>query len=217
MDNTLRGFLQKRWVKWSVIAALALLIGVPVGARVWISYDVRDRICSDISQVPKLPVAIVLGNQALPGGVPSPNLASRCDKAVELYRAGNVAKLLMTGDGRASSYDEPETMRAYAVSLGVPKADVIVDPLGMRTYDSVYRAKHLYGMKSVVVVTQAYHVPRTLFLAEAVGLDAYAVSADLPGDLRDQIRECMACVNALLDVYVLSPKLEMKKKQHIPQ
>jgi SanA protein len=204
--------LKTKLVKWLLIIALALLIGVPIGARAWITFSVQDRICSDINQLPKYHMAIVLGNQALPGEIPSPKLASRCDKVIELYKAGKVVQILMTGDGRASSNNEPETMRNYVVSKGVPKTAVLCDPLGMRTYDSVYRTRYLYGQRSIIVVTHSYHVPRTLFLAKAVGLDAYGISSDLPGEPRDQIRECMACVSALLDVYVLDPKPSIQKK-----
>lgn len=203
--------LKTKLVKWLLIIVLVLIIGIPIGARIWITCRVQDRIYSDLNQVPKCHMAIVLGNQALPGEIPSPKLASRCDKAIELYKAGKIDELLMTGDGRATSNNEPETMRNYAMSKGVPEKAVICDPLGMRTYDSVYRTRFIYGQKSVIVVTHAYHVPRTLFLAEAVELDAYGVSSDLPGEPRDQIRECMACVSALLDVYILHPKPSMNK------
>jgi SanA protein len=204
--------LKTKLVKWLSIIILALLIGVPIGARIWITCSVQDRIYSDLNRVPKCHMAIVLGNQALPGEIPSPKLASRCDKAIELYKAGKIDQLLMTGDGRASSNNEPVTMRKYAISKGVPEKAVICDPLGMRTYDSVYRTRYIYGQKSIIVVTHSYHVPRTLFLARAVGLDAYGVSSDLPGEPRDQIRECIACVSALLDVYVLDPKPSMEKQ-----
>jgi SanA protein len=204
--------LKTKLVKWLLIISLALLIGVPIGVRVWITCSVQDRIYSDLNQVPKCHMAIVLGNQALPGEIPSPKLASRCDKAIELYKAGKVDQLLMTGDGRASSNNEPVTMRKYAISKGVPEKAVVCDPLGMRTYDSVCRTRFIYGQKSIIVVTHSYHVPRTLFLAKAVGLDAYGISSDLPGEPRDQIRECMACVSALLDAYVLDPKPSMEKQ-----
>ena len=204
--------LKTKLVKWLLIITMTLLIGVPIGARVWITCSVQDRIYSDLTQVPKCHMAIVLGNQALPGGVPSPKLASRCDKAIELYKVGKVDELLMTGDGRASSNNEPETMRRYSILNGVPEKAVICDPLGMRTYDSVYRTRYIYGQNSIIVVTHSYHVPRTLFLAGAVGLDAYDISSDLPGEPRDQIRECIACVSALLDVYVLDPRPSMEKQ-----
>ena len=211
MSNWRWRFLRSRWTRWLFFTSLALLIGLPIGSRVYINYSVQNNIYSDVNQVPKCQIAIVLGNQALPGGVPSPKLASRCDKAIELYKAGRVDKLLMSGDGRALSNNEPETMRKYAISKGVPSEAVICDPFGMRTYDSVYRAKYVYGYESMTVVTHAYHVPRTLFLAKAVGANACAISADLPGEARDQVRECMACLSALLDVYILTPKPAMNK------
>lgn len=176
------------------------------GPRIYVYLAVKDRIYSDAGRIGTCKVAMVLGTQALPGQVPSPKLASRCDKAVELYRAGKAEKLLVSGDGRECSNNETETMKAYIVRQGVPGKDVAMDPLGMRTYDSVYRIKHLYKADKIVIVTQGFHTARSLYLADSVGLDAEALSAEWRGEFRDQVREFPACINALLDVYLLHPR-----------
>lgn len=182
-----------------------------MGARAWVYLSVRDRVHS-VADVQESEVALVLGTQALPGGELSPRLASRCDKAIELYKAGKVKKLLMSGDNRAASNREPESMRAYAIKRGVRASDVTIDDAGMRTYDSVYRARHVFGQDSVIVVTQGFHLGRTLFLGRGVGLDAYGVGADLPGEPRDQVRECAACLLAICDCYLWKPRPSEEKE-----
>lgn len=202
----LRVILRRRRIRRAIILIAALLIALPVTARVWVYLSVRDRICPDVSAAPQSPVALVLGTQALPGGQLSPRLATRCDKAIELYKAGKVKTLLMSGDGRASSNSEPQTMRAYAIKRGVPPSGVIVDGWGMRTYDSIYRAKHVYGFDRLIIVTQRFHLSRSLLIAGRLRIDAHAVPADLPGQVRDQFRECSACLLALGDAYLWTPK-----------
>jgi vancomycin permeability regulator SanA len=100
------------------------------------------------------------------------------------------------------SNDEPETMRRYAIAHGVPEKDILTDDLGLRTYDSMVRAKRIFGLKQMVVVTQGFHVDRSLLYCRAVGIDALGVPADRPAELRDRIREPLACISALADIYL---------------
>ena len=206
---------KRRMARIALAAVAALAIVVPLGARVWVRAAVRDRISSDLSRAPGCRVAMVLGARVLPNGKLGSFLEKRCDVAIALYKAGKVQKLLMSGDNRFKDYNEPERMRDYAVAHGVPIGDIALDYAGRRTYDSMYRARHIFGIDRMIVVTQDFHAPRAVFLAGAVGVNAYAVTAPADYVFRTEVRECFACVSALLDVYVLSPKPVTGKRETI--
>jgi SanA protein len=131
--------------------------------------------------------------------------------AVELYFDGRVQKLLMSGDNTTESYDEPGAMRDFAVSLGVPEEDIVLDFAGRRTYDSCYRAQAIFGLERAIVITQAYHLPRALFLCNAFKIDADGVPAD-DANYRLRyytfwwVREILASINAFWDVYITQPE-----------
>jgi SanA protein len=155
-------------------------------------------------------VAIVFGAEVKKDGTPSAVLRDRVETAVELYKNGKVEKLLMSGDNRFADYNEPESMRQYAISLGVPDADIVLDYAGRRTYDTCYRAKEIFGVESAVLVTQGFHLPRALFLCNSFGVDAVGVEADNYYYLKRlrliwNIRETLATAQAMWDVYVGHP------------
>ncbi len=113
------------------------------------------------------------------GAYPSHMLADRLETALALYEAGAAGKLLMSGDHGRADYDEVSVMKAYAVERGVPSGDVFMDHAGFSTYESLYRARDVFLAKRVVVVTQEYHLYRALYIARALGLEAWGVAADL--------------------------------------
>lgn len=155
-------------------------------------------------------LAIVFGAGLRRDGTPTPILRDRVETAASLYFSGRVEKLLMSGDNSFLNYNEPESMRQYAISLGVPENAIAMDYAGRRTYDTCYRAKAIFGMESALLVTQKFHLPRALFLCNALGLKAYGVEAN-NRNYRDgalfiwNFREQLATVGAFLDVYVDSP------------
>ncbi len=123
-------------------------------------------------------VAIVFGAGLTRGGYPTAVLRDRVETAAQLYFAGKVQKLLMSGDNRSDNYNEPGAMREYALSLGVPSDAIVLDYAGRRTYDTCYRAKAIFGLKSALLVTQQFHLPRALFLCNALGIQAAGVEAN---------------------------------------
>lgn len=152
-------------------------------------------------------IAIVFGAGLRRDGTPTPILRDRVQTAASLYLSGKVEKLLMSGDGRMADYNEPEAMRQFAVSLGVPNEAIMLDFAGSRTYDTCYRAKAVFGVKSALLVTQKFHLPRALFLCNALGLEALGVEANNRQFWRGSmlvwnVREQLATVGAFLDVYV---------------
>jgi SanA protein len=162
----------------------------------WILYRVED--------VPQAPVGIVFGARVYESGALSPVLEARVQAAVELYRAGKVRKLLMTGDNGRVEYDEVTAMKRRAVALGVPAADVVRYFAGFRTYDSCYRAREIFAVDRAVLVTQAFHLNRAVFLARSLGIDAvgYVAPPGMPeGMVRtSEGREVLARTAAVTDV-----------------
>lgn len=154
---------------------LALLLG---GLRLWMEWRARDRMYTNLADVPPHPVALVLGAGLWADGSLTPILADRVATAAELYHAGVVQKLLLSGDNRFVDYNEPEAMRQYALNLGVPEEALVLDYAGRRTYDSCYRARAIFGVERAVVVTQRFHAARALYLCDALGVEGVVALAD---------------------------------------
>ncbi|MBE6558717.1 MAG: YdcF family protein [Ruminococcaceae bacterium] len=136
---------------------------------------------------------LVLGAGLRPDGTPSDMLHDRVTVGVELYHALGIP-LLMSGD-QTGDYNEVAAMKALAMSLGVPEFDIFLDPKGYSTYESTLRAQDIYGAKRILVVTQEYHLYRALYLSEALGMEAYGISADLRayrGQTKRELREMLA-------------------------
>jgi SanA protein len=150
---------------------------------------------------PHAQVALVLGAQVRPDGTMSDMLADRVTVAAELYRAGKVDRVLVSGDHGRVGYDEPNTMKRALVEKGVPAEDVFTDHAGFDTWDSVVRARKVFQVDSALIVTQGFHAPRAVWLAGRAGLDAHGVTADLHDygrqGQKSQAREVLARVKAV--------------------
>jgi len=162
------------------------------------------------ANAPSSRIAIVFGAGLSRDGTPSPVLKDRVATAAELYFSGKVQKLLMSGDNRFLDYNEPGAMLDYALELGVPRQDIVLDFAGRRTYDTCYRAKAIFGVTDALLVTQRFHLPRALFTCNFLGIKGSGVIADLrPYNSRSldywNVREVGATVVALWDVWVTRP------------
>jgi SanA protein len=185
-----------------VLAFMALLLMTPLVWRQVVVQRYEARIYTE-SNAPSRSSAIVFGAAVYRGGRLSTVLRDRMDTAISLYRQGVVGQLLVTGDGASSGYDEPSAMKTYAVQQGVAADDIRVDLGGQRTYDSCYRAQNFFGVQDAILVTQAFHLPRALFVCDRMGIDAVGVSADLRtyrGANWYEFREVAATLVALNDV-----------------
>ena len=145
---------------------------------------------------------LVLGCLVKDDGVPSDMLADRLKRGIELYEQGAAPKILMSGDHGRADYDEVNAMKQVAVDAGVLSSDVFMDHAGFSTYESVYRAKEVFGADKIIIVTQEYHLYRALFIAERLGVEAYGVNADLRSyrgqtarDVREILARCKDFVN----------------------
>ena len=186
------------------ITAFALICGL----RIWVNARTAGRIYTNAGEVPPAPVALVLGAGLWRDGSPTPALYDRVATAVDLYQAGRVKKLLMSGDNRFVNYNEPAAMKKLAIQLGAPAEDIVLDYAGRRTYDSCYRAKEIFGVRKVVIVTQRFHLDRALFLCDALGVESVGVIADrrVYQTLRWwELREVLATAGAWWDVNVRHP------------
>jgi SanA protein len=195
-----------RLVKFG-LALLLVAAAFPFAARGLTALWGAPRIYS-VEDAPERRVAVIFGARIYGSGRPSAMLADRIRAGVALYQAGKVDVLLMTGDHSAPEYNEPGVMRNYALSLGMPADAIVLDYAGRRTYDSCYRARHIFGVTDAVLVTQNFHLPRALLTCSALGIDAVGVRAD---DQRptsysiyslrySRIREIPATAVAVLDI-----------------
>jgi SanA protein len=162
------------------------------------------------SEVPKRRIAIVFGAGLWHNGSPTPVLADRVITAADLYLAGKIEKILMSGDNRFVDYNEPEAMRQLAVSLGVPDDAIVLDYAGRRSYDTCYRAEAIFKVDQAILVTQAFHMPRVIYLCNHLGVDSIGVISDLriyqkSTMLYWNIRELSATIAALWDVNIGHP------------
>lgn len=163
----------------AVLARAALGLAVLVGAANGVVLLATQDAVTSVDGAPHADAAIVLGARVFPDGRLSPMVADRVTQALALYRAGAVDKIVVSGDHGDWSYDEPGTMRDALLAGGVPAPDVFTDHAGFDTWSTMRRAAAVFGVRSAIVVTQGFHLPRALYLAKAAGLDAHGVPADL--------------------------------------
>ena len=138
---------------------------------------------------------LVLGCKVKDNGDPSDMLADRIRRGIELYESGAAPKIIMSGDHGQVDYDEVNTIKQIAVDNGVPSIDVFMDHAGFSTYESIYRAKEIFGVEKMIIVTQDYHLYRALYIAESFGIEAYGVNADYReywGQSKRDAREILA-------------------------
>lgn len=189
--------------------------GLVIGAVLFIDRRMervtRGRIFADAADIPECYAALVLGARVMPDKTPSAMLEDRIRAAVDLYKAGKVKKLLMSGDNSKSTYDEVTVMRDYAIGLGVDPDDVLRDFAGFRTYDSIYRARELWDVRDAIIVTQRFHLPRSLYLAQKLGVDAWGFVADrrryyAPSMKKARFREVLGRTAGWLDANLLKPE-----------
>ena len=150
---------------------------------------------ADAEELSDVDCIIVLGCLVEANGEPSDRLADRVLGGVELYKKGVAPKIIMSGDHGRTDYDEVNAMKQVAIDAGIPSSDVFMDHAGFSTYESIYRAKEIFGAEKVIIVTQEYHLYRALYIAEKLGLEAYGVDADYHsyrGQITRDVREILA-------------------------
>ncbi|MGO8672690.1 MAG: vancomycin high temperature exclusion protein [Capsulimonadaceae bacterium] len=193
-------------------AVFAAFACVAMSALLLINADVLSnagaRIYRTVDAAPPAPVAVVFG-AGYAGSQLSLVLADRVETGVRLYKAGKVHALLMTGDNSRVGYSEPGAMKAAAVHAGVPARNIYCDYAGFHTYDSLYRARDVFGVRRAILVTQTYHLHRALYTARKLGLEVCGVSAErrpYPDQRIYDERELVSRLQAWIDVNVTHPR-----------
>lgn len=193
-----------------------LLLGVP---RLITGIYSNSRIFS-VSDAKPERAAIVFGAGLRRDGTPTTILRDRVETAAALYKQGKVRKLLFSGDNSQLDYNEPGAMKEYALQMGIPEDDIVLDYAGRRTYDTCYRAKVIFGLDQALLVTQPYHLPRAVFTCNMLGLNGSGVYADNYPYRKISLgywnlRELPATLVALWELLISKPKPILGEKEPI--
>lgn len=161
-----------------IIILISSMVFVVKSINDYVVLSTKDQIIeeSDYDTLKDIDCILVLGAGAW-GNSPSPLLGDRLDKGIELYEKNIAPKILMSGDHGQIEYDEVNVMKDYAIKKNIPSNDIFMDHAGFSTYESMYRAKAIFKAKRIVIVTQEYHLYRSLYIADKLGLEAYGVAA----------------------------------------
>jgi SanA protein len=207
-------FIPKRRASiiWSIVAVIMVLILALIClllvTSLLVSRSAGPHIVASAKDAPQAECAIVLG-ALVSNGVPSAPLADRLNTGIELYKTGKVKKLLLSGDHGQTTYDEVNAMRKYCLDRGVPDQDIFMDHAGFDTYETMYRARDVFKVTDCLVVTQDFHLPRAVYTARALGLNATGVPTapwTYGGEWRFALREWPARVKAVFQLHVTHPK-----------
>lgn len=219
---------RKGWVwRWSrrlalLILGIALLFLGVVGyanfAAIWAS---RGRLFTQVSDLPKTKVGLVFGTTDRVNGRENLYFRYRIDAAVKVWKSGKIKTFIVSGDNRSPYYNEPEKMKQALIERGIPAGRIVCDFAGLRTLDSVVRAKEIFGTNSMLVISQRFQNERAIYLAKAHGIEAYGFNArdvETHAGLKTKIREVGARVKMWLDVNFLNTRpLHMGEKIELPE
>ena len=176
-----------------IVIALMLII---LGINLYVKSSTKNQIIenNDYSNLKDIDCIVVLG-AGIWGDKPSPMLEDRLLQAIDLYQNNVSSKIIMSGDHGKQDYDEVNTMKNFEIDKGVPSESIFMDHAGFSSYESIYRAKEIFGAKKIVIVTQKYHLYRALYIANQLGIEAYGVGADprqYVGATYRELREILA-------------------------
>lgn len=178
-----------------------------VACNAWVIMSTSHRIFSEIEEVPPIQTALVLGtSKRFANGEPNAYFEHRMDAAAELFNAGVIQHLLLSGDNRTPYYNEPADMQAALEGRGLPESAFSSDKAGLRTLDSVVRSNEVFGSDEILVVTQRFHAYRAVFIGQHYGINTYAYTAkSLPLGASGKLlfREFLARPMAVIDLYIL--------------
>lgn len=183
-----------------LIAALGLCLlgaGIVFGIDAYVLHSTSAQMLTtqEAALLEDVDCILVLGCKVHSDGAPSAMLEDRLRRGVELFHAGAAPKLLMSGDHGTMTYNEVQSMKQYAIDHEIPSSDIFMDHAGFSTYESIYRARDIFQAKKIIIVTQEYHLHRALYIAAALGIEAYGVDADYrsySGQTARDIREILA-------------------------
>lgn len=184
-----------RMIKIMIIGIIILMIAI-FSLNIYVVNSTKNEIVKEenVSNIDGVDCILILG-AGIWGDKPSPMLEDRLKEGITLYKKGTTKKIIMSGDHSREDYDEVKIMKEYAESEGVSSEDIFMDHAGFSSYDSVYRAKEIFGVQKMIIVTQKYHLYRSLYIAKKLGIEAYGIESNLrtyPGQVFREIREILA-------------------------
>jgi vancomycin permeability regulator SanA len=185
-----------------------LAVGGLAAANAWMDAATRAFIAAP-AQAPEAEAILILGARVYSETSVSPMLHDRLEQGLELYRAGKAPKIVVSGDNGQEEYDEVNAMKRFLVDRGVPEEDIFMDHAGFSTYESLYRARDVFGVTNLIVVTQGYHLKRAVYVGKALGVETYGVASDpreYAGAARYEAREKLARAKDFLLVHTTQPK-----------
>lgn len=185
----------RKIIKYMLIIVMIIIILI-LGINFGVVYSAHKNIISEeeASKLENVDCILILG-AGIWKDQPSPMLEDRILEGISLYEKGASPKIIMSGDHGTSEYDEVNIMKRYAIEKGVASEDIFMDHAGFSSYDSIYRAKEIFGAKKVIIVTQRYHLYRSVYIAKQLGIEAYGVASDprkYAGQIFREIREIAA-------------------------
>lgn len=196
--------LLKKIVKLGI--KITVLVFILVICLNWyINITTKKNIFSNNRDIPNCYTGLVLGARVYKNGNLSGILKDRVDTALELYEIGKIKRFLLSGDHGRTNYDEVNQMKKYLLNKGVPKSDIFLDHAGFDTYDSAYRAKTIFLVDDVIIISQEFHIKRAVYIARKLGLNAYGIKADKHKygiAKRMYLREKIANVKAFLELLI---------------
>lgn len=189
--------------KYTLIVLVSIL-SLGVSANLWVVSHGCEKLFFETESIDHSAVGVVLGTSSSPDGVRiNSYFEERMEAAIRLYENGKVNHLLLSGDNSSVYYNEPRDMRNYLISRGIPPENITLDYAGFRTYDSMLRAKEIFGLNDFIIITQKFHGSRALFIAQKNGMTARVYIAGDPDEgvgLQLMMREWMARIVAVMDV-----------------
>ena len=195
--------------------SVLLLCTVVLGSYYYVEFSTKDNRYKNVEDIPYNRVALVLGTSPVSRwGSYNHYFYNRIDACVELYNAGKISKILVSGDNHVKEYDEPQYMKEALMKRGVPEEDIFMDYAGFRTLDSVVRSKKVFCQDSITIVSQGFHNARALCLADWNDIDAVAYDAQDGYNhlLFGVIRESLARVKMVIDlIFFKQPKFLCEK------
>lgn len=192
-------YILYKGIAWGLVFLIIFIIIT----NITIYSETKPYIYDDVIKSPNAEVVLIPGAAILESGALSSIFIDRVDFAIKLYEAKKVKKILVSGDNSTESHNEVNPVRLYLLKKGIPDQDIFLDHAGFDTYSSMYRAQSIFGVTSVIITTQSFHLPRSVFIAREEGMEAYGVNADVGHILlRNYLREILANEKAFFDLLI---------------
>lgn len=205
MKKLIKSSKWARRIKWSILTGAILIFAVIVCANYSVRHTAKAFIYQNIDSIPQNKAGLLLGtSKLLRSGLPNQYFQNRIQATVDLYKAGKIEVVVISGDNSREGYNEPEDMKSELMQHGIPEDKIYLDYAGFRTLDSVVRMEKIFGQKSFTIISQKFHNQRAIYIAHAKGLQAVGYNAEdvnAYSGFKTQLREKFARVKLFLDLW----------------